>query len=195
MATANTKRNKDADDNDLYTTPESALEALWEVAPKVLRNTKVVTDPCFGLGDITRFFQGKGKYTVGNDLHNYGEDFAQWNNETYYNNFLEEDIESDCDKKVLVINPPFTLTAEFLDRTLEDGYEHIFMFNRLTTLESVKRVVKFKSKEWPLRKVWVFERRVSCPKGINYENTANSVAYCWLWIDANYEGEPTLGWV
>lgn len=195
MATANTKRNKDADDNDLYTTPLGALGALWEVAPKVLKRSKSITDPAFGLGDITRFFKEKGLYTVGNDLYNYGEDFSQWNDKTTYVNFLEEGIPVKHDKKVMVVNPPFTLTAEFLDKSLEEGYTNIFMFNRLNTLESVKRSMKFKSKEWPLRKVWVFERRVSCPKGVNYENTANSVAYAWYWLDADYEGEPTLGWV
>ena len=116
MATANTKRNSDAADHDLYTTPLEALEGLWEVAPKVLKNAKYITDPCFGLGDITRFFGSKGIITTGNDLYNYGDSFSEGNRFTTYVNFLEDSIPVVHDKKVLVMNPPFTYTSEFLDR-------------------------------------------------------------------------------
>lgn len=194
MAVACTKRNKDADDQDLYTTPLVALEKLWDNAPRYLKACHSITDPCFGLGDISKFLKAKGKYVEGIDLNNFGEDFSKNNDFTRYGNFLtmkKEDLNStDC----IVMNPPFTLTMEFVDKSLEH-WDNVFMFNRLVTLESLKRAAKFKSKEWPLRKVYIFSGRVSCPKGVTYEPTANAVPYAWFWLDKNYEGEPTITWI
>lgn len=195
MASPNTRRNSDADDADLYTTPIEALEKLWDNAPRILLNAKTISDPAFGLGDITRFFKEKGKETVGNDLFNYGDDFSQWNDTTCYSDFLNTDENNNVfEGSVIVMNPPFTLTSEFLDKSLE-VCDNVLMFNRLTTLESLKRAKKFKSKEWPLRKMFVFSGRVSCPKGINYAKTANATPFCWFWLDKGYEGEPTIAWI
>lgn len=196
MASPNTRRNEDADDNDLYTTPLAAMEALWENAPKVLKKANTITDPCFGLGDMSRFFSNKGKYVCGVDMYNYGGGFSQYNDETTYADFLQmESCNNDIEEEgVCVMNPPFTLTMEFVDKALT-FWDDCFVFSRLNTLESKKRSVKFKSKEWPLRKVWVFSGRVSCPRGVDYETTANAVVYAWYWFDKDYEGEPTIGWV
>lgn len=195
MASPNTRRNSDADDNDLYTTPMEALDKLWENAPRILLNAKTISDPAFGLGDITRFFQSKGKTTIGNDLYNYGDDFSQWNDTTCYSDFLDTNKDNNVfEGSVMVMNPPFTLTSEFLDKGLE-VCDNILMFNRLTTIETLKRAAKFKSKEWPLRKMFVFSGRVSCPKGVNYDKTANATAFCWFWLDKGYEGEPTITWI
>lgn len=194
MAVACTKRNKDADDSDLYTTSRESLERFWEKAPRFLLNCKSVTDNSFGLGDITKFLKEKGKYTVGYDINNYGESFAEHNDETLYRDFLTMPVEDMTDTDCVFFNPPFTLTAEFVDKSLEK-YSNCFMFNRLTTLESIKRSNKFKSGEWPLRKVWIYGGRVTCAKGTTYEKTANAVPYAMYWFDADHEGAATIDWI
>lgn len=194
MASPNSRRNKNADDKDLYTTSVESLNKLWENAPSVLRNCKEISDPSFGLGDITRFFQNKGKKTIGNDLHNYGDKFSQWNDVTCYSDFLDTDVDNNIFGDIMVFNPPFTMTAEFLDKATKIS-THLFMYNRLVTLESIKRAKKFKSGEWKLRKVFVFSNRQTCPRGVTYEKTANAVPYAWFWLDRDYDGAPTIDWI
>ena len=194
MATANTRRNKDADSSDLYTTSRDSLERFWYNAPRFLLKCKQITDNSFGLGDISKFMKEKGKIVVGYDLHNYGDEYAKHNDITEYGDFLEKDLNFAHDTDAVVMNPPFSYTAEFIDKSLEK-WDNIFMFNRLTTLESIKRSKKFKSGEWPLRRVYIFGGRVTCPKGTDYEPTANATVYAWFWLDKNYEGEPTLTWI
>ena len=195
MATANTKRNKDADSNDLYTTSRQSLELLWDNAPRVLQRATTVVDNSFGLGDITRFFQEKGKKVHGYDLHNYGEGYASHLDKVTYGDFLEAEEQPRLDTNhVMVFNPPFTLTYEFVNKSLK-MCDNLFMFNRLNTLESIKRSEKFKSKEWPLKKVYIFSRRVSCPKGVHYEQSPNATAYAWFEFEVGYEGEPTICWL
>lgn len=194
MATANTKRNKDAHRNDLYTTSKESLQLLWDNAPHVLKRATTVVDNSFGLGDITRFFKDKGKQVYGMDLVNYGDDYAIHLDGVTYGNFLEMEPRKFDLNHVMVFNPPFTLTYEFINQSLL-WCDNLFIFNRLNTLESIKRANKFKSKEWPLKKVYVFGKRVSCPKGEDYEQSPNATAYCWLEFQTGYEGEPTICWI
>ncbi|AHK11441.1 DNA methyltransferase [Shewanella sp. phage 1/40] len=194
MATANTKRNKDAHSNDLYTTSNESLQLLWDNAPQELKRATTVVDNSFGLGDITRFFKDKGKTVHGFDLVNYGDSYAEHLDCVEYGDFLNATPKTLDRNHVMVFNPPFTLTYEFIEQSLL-WCDDLFIFNRLNTLESIKRANKFKSKEWPLKKVYVFGKRVSCPKGVEYEASPNATAYCWLHVQRGYEGEPILCWI
>jgi hypothetical protein len=194
LATANTKRNKDAHSNDLYTTSKESLQLLWENAPRILQRATTVVDNSFGLGDITRFFKDKGKKVRGMDLVNYGDEYAAHLDSVEYGDFLDATPHKLSTETVMVFNPPFTLTYEFVNKSLQ-LCDNLFMFNRLNTLESIKRAEKFKSKEWPLKKVYIFSRRVSCPKGTDYEPSPNATAYAWYEFEVGYEGEPTICWI
>jgi hypothetical protein len=189
MASPNTKRNSEADKNDLYITP---VEALKEMG-KIVRGT-VLFDPCAGLGDMAEYFRENGRKVYTNELFNYGyktdfnADFLD------FRHLLNSNGGPYSQPDAIVMNPPYLLTMEFVNKAIS-LCRNVYMFNRLSVLESKSRAAKFKSKDWPLRKVWVFGFRVACDKGVNREPSANSVAYAIYHFDREYKGEPTIGWI
>lgn len=193
MASPNTKKTKDIEQNELYNTPEIALESFYEQFPEVFDSHFVYFDPCNGLGKISNFLQSLDKKVYTNDIIDYGI------HQDYVENFLDiEKIPDDVD--CIIFNPPFTLTEQFVDHAVKLCDNHhscqsVLMFNRMTTIESNSRARKFKSKEWGLDTMYQFGFRVSCTKGVNEESTANSVAYSWFEFKKRHVEHPKLKWI
>jgi hypothetical protein len=186
MTSANTKRNPNAETNDLYSTPKAALDCFYNQYPEVFESYNTYYDPCNGLGDIADYLRSIGKVVITSDLIDYGlgdniKDFLT----------LEEiDPEVDC----IIMNPPYTLTGKFIDKAL-DLCNNVLMFNRTSTLESIYRGTKFESREWPLANYWQFSHRVSCTKGISRELTSNSVSYGWFELCRGFSGKTEMDWI
>ena len=189
MASPNTKRNnaEQIEKNELYSTPTIALETFYEQFPEVFDRYKVYYDPCDGMGQISDFLESKGKKVYRGDIVNY-KDNLDYEGDFLKCTVLPEDVE--C----VVMNPPFTLTGEFVDKALS-LCPNLLMFNRLTTIESKSRAEKFKSKDWNLKTMYQFGFRVSCPKGVDFETTANSVAYSWFEFEKHNRYPTTLEWI
>lgn len=182
MASPNTRRNHDAEENDLYITPKDGLVAM----EKFIKKEDVLFDPCAGLGDMADHFCNLGNIVLTNDVNNYNIPL------TFEEDFLSFrwELRVDC----VIMNPPYTLTSQFINKALTIA-DRVVMFNRLSILEGQKRGDKFSSREWPLKECDVFSYRVSCVKGRSREPTNNAVAYAVYEFDKNYKGEPTLGWI
>ena len=190
MASSNTYKSGDVESNELYITPKAGIQALLDLVDPI--RDKHFFDPCAGLLDIANGFRRAGHDVLTNDLIDYGDMYrTDWKED-----FLTMDIKkgSHLSQSTVIMNPPFTLTSEFIDKALSFT-DRILMFNRLTTLESLKRARKFKSGEWPLKRCNVFGYRVSCDKGVDREKSANSVAYAVFEFDKQYKGDPKLGWI
>lgn len=71
MASPNTNRKAKKSSNDLYNTPEDALEAAWSAG--VFDSFESYWDPCDGLGAISDFLEGKGKTVYRSDIVAYRE--------------------------------------------------------------------------------------------------------------------------
>jgi predicted RNA methylase len=185
MATPNTKRNVDARADDLYTTPTEALEAIKEIYNGHLVCSTVL-DPCCGLGVISEMLRevGAGEIT--------SVDLNDWGYGETGIDFLTYQPKHKFD--YVVMNPPFKLTTEFVDKALDVTTRGVVMFNRLTTLESIGRSLKFVN-EWPLKEVHVFAKRVSCPEGPEMKPTANSVAYALFYFEHEWADCPKLKWI
>jgi hypothetical protein len=189
MASVNTKRKQDAHEDDLYSTPIESLHAIKETISELPEGT-IFYDPCDGLGDISDYIEALGYKVFRSDIKNY-RDCSNWLGTIDFLTMTRDDIPACVD--ILVFNPPFTLTEEFVDKAHELGLP-LLMFNRLTTLESNSRAKKFKG-DWCLERLEVFGYRVSCTKGVDREPTANSVSYAWYFFNPRYGGEPTVGWI
>lgn len=173
MATANSRRNNDARNDDLYTTPQFAVEALL----KHESFTGCVRDPGCGLGDISKVFIAGGHSDVDSfDLydHGYGETGIDY-----------LDIESVIDNTVM--NPPFKLLSEFILKALETTKNKVAVFARINCLETKDRY-DFIYKETPPSRVYLFVHRVKCHKGGVDDGQSSAVLYCWqVW---DYEKRP-----
>lgn len=197
MASVNTKRKpkSEIENNELYNTPDIALESFYDQYPAVFNGYNKYYDPCNGLGKISNFLKSIGKECITSDIVDYGcQDFVK--------DFIElDDLPEGID--CVIFNPPFTLTEAFIDKFYElaaKGNRNIslLMFNRMTTIESNSRGKKFKDFTWTMENMWQFSFRVSCTKGLKEETTANSVAYSWFELihsDLEYKYAPSLWWI
>lgn len=185
MATANTKRNKDADANDLYQTNPKAVHLA--VKAGVFRGVRTAYDPCNGLGAISNVLESIGIKTQTSDLIDYGIGDT-------VTDFLGAEIGNKNNVDAIVFNPPYKLTSEFIDRALEIN-DKVIMFNRVTFLETEKRAIKLQ-KDWGLTDIYLHASRVGCKKGLEEERYANAVFYGWYILEpSKYAGVTNAHWI
>ncbi len=187
MATPNTKRDEKQSSNDLYTTPKEALDAIWSYLRDDIHLDDNILEPCDGMHDISNYLKQRGYCVTTNELYPV-EGYKYDTNVDFLdeNNGLGE-------YEVIVANPPYNKAADFIVK----GFEHTTVqwhFLRLSFLEGQDRFEKLFNLG-KLSDVYIFTYRVSCPKGVNREKTANSVCYAWYRFDKYYVGEPKLHWL
>ena len=180
MATANSRRNADAREDDLYTTPAWATRALLDRE----EFTDSILDAGCGLNDITKVFNERGLNPHGIDLsdHGYGEVGV---------NFLDYKKRFDN----VVSNPPFTLLTEFINKACELATDKVAIFARINALETKGRFADIYEHNAPQR-VYLFTNRVNCPKGGVAESESSAVLYCWIIWDKSVQTDGTqLLWI
>lgn len=191
MASSNTKRNTSdmIAENELYSTPDVALSNLYALYPEVF-DGEYWLDPCYGLGVMGDYLEAMGKTVYKNDIEQYN-----------YNkpldsvcDYLSDDFNPGEKFDGVIINPPYKLTSEFINRSLQFS-DKVLMFNRVNILEGKSRGKMFVYGDWNLKTFYPFTYRVSCDKGVNQDKTANAVFYGWYEFDNYYQGHPTIKWI
>jgi len=188
MSSANTKKNSVTEENHLYNTPIDALHSAYTGG--VFDKFKIYYDPCSGLGKISTFLQNNGKLCYTSDLIEYGNGDQDFIKDFLTVNKLDIPKQVEC----IVFNPPFKLTEEFIDHALT-LCDNVIVFNRATTLETISRSKKHKSKEWPLEWFYSFGNRVSCTEGVDEKPTANAVWHGFLVYNKKYTRYPKIDWL
>lgn len=150
MASPNSRRDKSKEYSDLYSTPEIALDKLFEVVN--FSKDKKYFEPCAGIGIVSEYLRNKGLYVVTNELFDHGYTTE------YKEDFLNTDIQFDYD--IIVSNPPYKLANEFVNKGFECVKEQ-YLLLRLQFLESKKRYEQLFNKGH-LKNVYVFVSRISC---------------------------------
>ena len=187
MATANTKRTRRSDPNDLYNT--EPLATLAAIRQSILPSTGMYWDPCDGLGGISDVLSGEGMQVYRSDLVVYPgrEDLC------HQKDFLRA-------KKLppgvtqIIMNPPYRLNAEFIEKAASFNVP-FFVFNRFNLLETPTRAEKMVSGKWPLKRVHLFPYRVGCTVGLDQKETAKAVCYCWFYFAPNHTGPVEFDFV
>jgi hypothetical protein len=93
--------------------------------------------------------------------------------------------------KTIFTNPPFFLAQEFISHAKTFPVVTIAMLLKLSFLEGQKRKIMFDDKKFPLKKVYVFSKRLSFTPGKNN----GLIAYAWFIWDRSFNGKPTIGWL
>lgn len=175
MATANSRRNKDARKDDLYTTPPWATEAL-------LKREKFegsVLDAGCGLNHITNVLVNHGYDVGGIDLNDHG--FGVTGIDFTIFNEMQDNV---------ISNPPFTLLTQFITKANEIAVNKVAIFARINALETLSRYEEI-YKDNPPNRVYLFANRVNCPKGGDGDEGGSAVLYCWLIWDKHEKLEGT----
>ena len=179
MATANTRRNPDARDDDYYTTPAWAVDAILDKEPL----HGAILDAGCGDGCIGKVVEQRYPGSVvGIDLidRGYGNapvDFLYFNSSRY---------------NTVISNPPYKLFTEFVQRALYLGPRKVLIFARVNALESAARYQAI-YQDNPPQRIYLFSKRVQCLKGgaAAGAGTGSAVFYCWLVWDRKDKGRPT----
>ena len=110
MASVNTVRKNNDSPNDLYKTEPLATHSA--ILSGVFDGINSVWDCCDGLGGISNVLEENGILTYRSDIEDYGDRGIQ------IADFLSLDeplYDADC----IVMNPPFKLTSEFMDKACQ----------------------------------------------------------------------------
>ena len=173
------RTNGDREINDFYPTPAYVVEELLK---RELFNGDMWECAC-GEGDISNVLINNGFNTFSSDLINrgYGEQI----------DFLQSDIFSDN----IITNPPYKLALEFILKAKKQSRKKIAMFLKTVWLESEIRYDMFQDKEFPLKNIYQFSKRVSLYKGGIKMKNSGMIAYAWYVWDKNYIGKPLIEWI
>jgi hypothetical protein len=173
------RSNGEREKDDFYPTPKYAVEELLK---REVFNGNIWECAC-GEGDISEVFLKKGFDVKSTDLIDRG--FGE------VGNFFETDYVADN----IVTNPPYKHALEFVNEAKKKSGSKIAMFLKTVFLESEKRRPMFEDKEFPLKTVYQFSKRVTLYKnGVKMKNSG-MIAYAWYVWEKGYCGKPTIEWI
>lgn len=175
------RENGAREENDFYPTPGYAVEELL----KREEFSGNIWEPACGEGDISNVFKSHGFDVYSTDLINrgYGEgqlDFLQYDGPTYDN---------------IITNPPFSEALNFILQSKKYANNKIAMFLKTVFLESNSRYTMFQDKEFGLKTMYQFSKRVTLYKsGIKLKNSG-LISYAWFVWEKGYDGDPIIKWI
>lgn len=165
--------------NDVYLTPESAIDQLLFVEPFEGH----VLEPACGDGRIVNKLK---------QLHYIKKVTAFDISEVVPEgclggiNFLQKGVIWSCDH--VITNPPYRYAEHFVDKALQCADGKVAMLLRLAFLEGQSRKEKFR--KWPLKAVYVFSKRLTFKMG-----GRGTMAYAWFVWDNFWTQEPVIRWL
>lgn len=143
-------------EKEAFETARWAIESVLEV--EVL--THDVFDPCVGLGALTRVARAEGYEVYGCDIYDWGANADGHLRSYVVCNFLSGNVVQDLRGFTVVMNPPFSLACQFVDKARELGARKIICFQRQAWRESLDRRTWWE--ENPPARVWVCGARAAC---------------------------------
>lgn len=156
-------------DHEAFQTPRWATEAVLDVEVC----TTDIIDPCIGLAAMAEVAIERGYRVHGHDIHDWlgkhsvgdvvnGRDgFNRYRLASYrIGNFLETSEPPFDDQFTVLMNPPFSLAADFVSHSLKLGARKVICFQRQAWRESDARRAWWE--ENPPSRVWVCGARATC---------------------------------
>jgi len=147
---------------EFFETPTWVADRILDV--EVM--TSKVIDPCAGRGILGGAAHRAGyNQILEADLNKWpGQNHTIRPNINWLKNegFAEE-VRAKWSDATVFMNPPFSLTCDFIDRSFELGARKIIMFQRLSFLESTTRREFFQRR--PPARIWLCGDRATCFRG------------------------------
>ena len=173
------RNNGEREPDDYYPTPAYAVEELL----KREEFQGEVWECACGEGDISKVFESNGFSVRSTDLIDRGFGSQL--------DFLKSDVISDN----IITNPPYKIALDFVMKAKKQSRNKIAMFLKTVWLESEGRYEMFQDKEFPLKCVYQFSKRVTLTKGGKKMKNSGMIAYAWYVWEKGYEGEPVIRWI
>lgn len=169
-----------------YVEPEWADRVLFENEPF----TGAIFDPCCGFGRIPEAARAAGLAAFGMDIVDRGFPGVA------LGSFLEVDGKLPNVVPNVVMNPPFNLAREFIERACE-----LTVHGKVAAILQARRL---NAAHWmralPLARIWMLTPRPSMLPGhliaAGQEAGGGIPEYCWVVFDRNYHWpSPLFGWL
>lgn len=179
------RANGDREENDFYPTPSFVTEALM-AREQFIGN---VLEPACGDGSMSRVIE-KYNPVVSYDLiyRGYGSGSRDFLKSPYlsYSN--------------VITNPPYKLALEFVNTSKLVADKKIAMFLKTTFLEGERRYSMFQDRDFPLKRVYQFCRRVNLYKNgqsmrRGKKIASGMIAFAWFVWERGYRGRPEIEWI
>lgn len=176
------KFSKEREKLDFYATDERGIRELL----KREKFNHTIWECACGMGHIGKVLEENNYKVKATDIcyRGYGS-----KEEIDFFNVKENDLD-------IVTNPPFFCANEFLEHALKISKPKtkIAMLFRLAFLEGQKRYKLFK--KYPIKKVYVFAKRLNCAKNADFKKYPNSrIAFAWFVWEVGYKGSTTIEWI
>ena len=173
------RNNGKRQNEDFYPTPGYVVDELLK-REIFIGN---IWEPACGDGAISKVLINSGRKVSSSDLvyRGYGEQ----------NDFLKSDFIADN----IITNPPFKNAIDFVSKAKVLSRNKIAMFLKTVFLEGSGRYEMFQDKEFPLKTVYQFCKRVSLYKNGEKMKNCGMIAYAWYVWDKSYVGKPTIEWI
>jgi len=173
------RKNGERDKHDFYPTPAYAVEALLK-REKFEGN---IWECACGAGDISQVLIEQGYEVYSTDIVNrgYGEQ-----SDFFFNPNQADNI---------ITNPPFSSALEFVNRAKLQSNKKIAMFLKTVFLESEQRYSMFQDKNFPLKTMYQFSKRVSLTKNGKPMKNSGMISFSWFVWDKDYKGKPSIEWI
>jgi hypothetical protein len=155
--------------NDLYETPDVAVEALLRAE----RLPHHIWEPACGPGRIVNVLRQHGHTVWATDLVDYGCPNSQSGID-----FLME-RQTRIDVEAIVTNPPFKLAGEFVAKALELA-PCVMMLMRLAFMESERRCNILDGGQ--LARVHAFRKRLPMMHRDGWQGPKSSNSLCFAWF-------------
>lgn len=178
------ERQKD----DWYPEPSWCVELLADAEQFAAH----IWDPCCGGGTIPKVFEARGHKVLGTDLVWRG--YGPKANGGVIHNFLSIPKGTTRASGDIVMNPPYKLLSQFIDKALTLKPGKVAVLTRLSFLGSEVRHDWFV--DLPVQRVWVLSNRPSMPPGdVAVEAKGGMADYCWIVLKPGWNKEPRLNWL
>lgn len=175
--------------NDFYPTPPAVTRCL--LAHETFPGP--VLEPCAGAGHVVRELEAAGYSVLSNELYPQGGFEADLSRDFLDPSFHWPDFASPvrgC--RAVVTNPPYRLAQEFVEQTIDVGFEKHAWLLRFQFIESKRRWPLFI--ENPPVRIWVFPERVQVSERGLENPRGGMIVYAWFVWERGYRGHPELRW-
>src|SRR5262245_29643349 len=168
--------------NDLYETPECAVEALLAVENLPGR----IWEPACGPGAIVRVLRRHGHLVLATDLM----DYARPDQDAARRDFLLDHRLPACIEAILT-NPPYKNADAFVAHAIS-LCPKVYMLLRLAFLESQRRSSILDSGK--LARVYIFKNRLPMMHRHGWQGprASSAIPFAWFWFNADHTGTAEL---
>lgn len=168
---------------DFYTTDTQCVKELLQVVDL----SENILEPSVGMGHIAKTLTAEGHRVIAIDIVDRGYPNVKLMDFMEYNEQFHGDV---------VMNPPFKYAKEHILHALDlipKGHK-ICAFLKIQFLESQGRKELFD--KCPPKEVYIYRKRVQCPKDGDYEKYKSSaMMFCWFIFEKGYKGDPIIKWI